>query len=74
MFWLYLIKVLLIFLFCDDRYINTLVQELSSTNIYERIATDERSVVDSQCINVTAKFAVGIKENQEKTAYVILVT
>ena len=32
-------------LLCDDFIINTLIQELGSTNTYERISTDERSIV-----------------------------
>ena len=68
MFWLRLIKLLT--MLCDDFI--TLIQEFDSTKTYERISTDERSVVDSCCINITAKFAMGIKE--KKTPYVILVT
>ena len=47
-------------------YINTLIQELDSTKTYERISTDERAVVNTHSIDITAKFAVNIKENQEK--------
>ena len=46
--------------------INTLIQELGSTKTYERIFTDERSIVNTHSIDITAKFAVGIKENQDK--------
>ena len=46
---------------------NTLIQEVGSTKTYERISTGKRFVVDSHCINITAKFAVSIKENQEKS-------
>ena len=45
---------------------NTLIQELGSTKTYERIFTDERSIVNTHSIDITAKFAVGIKENQDK--------
>ena len=62
MFWLQLIK-LLIMLF---HYINTPIQELGSTKTYERISTDERSIVNTHSIDITDKFAVGIKENQDK--------
>ena len=45
-------------------YINTLKQELGSTKTYERISTDERSIVNTHSIDITAKFAVSIKEKQ----------
>ena len=48
------------------QYINTLIQELGSTKTYERISTDERSIVNTHSIDITAKFVVGIKENQNK--------
>ena len=44
-------------------YINTLKQELGGTKTYERISTDERSIVNTHSIDFTAKFAVSIKEN-----------
>ena len=47
-------------------YINTLIQELGSTKTYERISTDEKSIVDNHYYHITTKFAVGIKEIQEK--------
>ena len=48
-------------------YINTLKKELGSTKPYERISTDERSiVVNSHSIDITAKFAVSIKEKQDR--------
>ena len=47
-------------------YINTLIQELSSTKTYERIFTDERSIVSNHSIDITAKFAVSIKEKQDR--------
>ena len=43
-------------------YINTLIQELGSAKTYERISTDERSIVNTHSIDITAKFAVSIKE------------
>ena len=49
-------------------YINTLIQELGSTKTYERISTDERSIVNTHSIDITAKFAA------RQTSYVILVT
>ena len=47
-------------------YISTLIQELGSTKTYERISTDERSIVNTHSIDIIAKFAVGIKENEDK--------
>ena len=47
-------------------YINILIQELGSTKTYERVSTDERSIVNTHSINIAAKFAVGIKENQNR--------
>ena len=55
-------------------YINTLIQELGSTKTYERISSDKRVIVHTHSIDIIAKFAVGIKENQEKLITVILVT
>ena len=47
-------------------YINTLIQELGNTKTYERISTDERSIVNIHYIEITAKFAVSIKEKQDR--------
>ena len=47
-------------------YISTLIQELGSTKTYVRISTDERSIVNTHSINITAKFAVSIKEKQDR--------
>ena len=47
-------------------YINTLIQELGSTKTYERISTDERSIVYTHSIDITAKFAVSITEKQDR--------
>ena len=49
-------------------YVNTLIQELGATKTYERTSSDEKSVVNSHCCHIIAKFAVGIKENQEQLA------
>ena len=46
-------------------YINTLIQEFGSTKTYERIFTDERSVVNTHSVDITAKFAVSVKEKQD---------
>ena len=37
-----------------------------STKTYERISTDERSIVNLHSVDIIAKFAVGIKENQDR--------
>ena len=47
-------------------YINTLKQELGSNKTYERISTDERCIVNTHSIDITAKFAVSIKEMQDR--------
>ena len=47
-------------------YINTLIQELGRSKTYERISTDERSIVNIHSIDITAKFAVSIKEKQDR--------
>ena len=41
-------------------------QELGSTKTYERVSTDERSIVNTHSIDITAKFAVSIKEKQDR--------
>ena len=38
--------------------------ELGRTKTYERISTDERSIVNTHSIDITAKFVVSIKEKQ----------
>ena len=53
-------------------YINTLIQEFGSTKTYERVSTDERSIFNTHCIDITAKFAVGIKEKSRQNSNVIL--
>ena len=47
-------------------YINTLIQELGSTETYERFSTDERSIVKTHYIDISAKFSVRIKEKQDR--------
>ena len=42
------------------------MQELGSIKTYELISTDERSIVYTHSIDIIAKFAVGIKENQDR--------
>ena len=41
-------------------------RELGSTKTYERISTDKRSIVNTHSIDISAKFEVGIKENQDR--------
>ena len=62
MFWLQLIKLVVWRLY----YINTLKQELGSTKTYDRISTYERSIVNTHFVDITAKFAVSIKEKQDR--------
>ena len=45
-------------------YINALIQEFGSTKAYKRISIDETS--NSHSIDTTAKFALNIKENEDK--------
>ena len=66
MFWLQLVKLLIMLLLCDDHNINTLIQELGSTKTYNRLSTDERSIVNTHSFDITAKFAVSIKVKQDK--------
>ena len=47
-------------------YINTIIQELGSTKTYERIYTEEISIVNNHSIDINAKFAMSIKEKQDR--------
>ena len=51
---------------CRLHYINTLKQELNGTKAYEETSTDEKSVVNSHSNNLPYKFAVNVKESQDK--------
>ena len=51
---------------CLLHYINTLKQELTGTKAYEETSTDEKSVVNSHSNNLPYKFAVNVKESQDK--------
>ena len=51
---------------CRLHYINTLKQELSGTNAYEETSTDKKTVVNSHSNELPNKFAVNIKERQDK--------
>ena len=46
------------------QYSNT--RTFGSTKTYERISTDERSIVNTHSIDITAKFAVSIKDKQDR--------
>ena len=63
MFWLQLMELLK---FVGVWRLYYIIQELSSTKTYERISTDERSIVNTHSIDITAKFAVSIKEKQDR--------
>ena len=47
-------------------YINTLKSELSTAKTYELISTDDKSVVNKHCNEITTKFNVSITESQER--------
>ena len=48
------------------QYSNT---RTGSTKTYERISTNERSIVNTHSIDITAKFAVSIKEKQDRRTF-----
>ena len=52
--------------FCRLHYINTLNQELNGTNAYEETSIDEKSVVYSHSNEIPNKFAVNVKERQDR--------
>ena len=47
-------------------YINTLKQELNGTKAYEETSIDEKSVVYSHSNEIHNKFAVDVKERQDR--------
>ena len=47
-------------------YMTTLELELGGTKTYERISADERTTVNTHSIDNTVKFAVDIKEKQDR--------
>ena len=51
---------------CRLHYINTLKQELNGTKAYEETSTDEKTVVSSHSNELPYKFAVNLKERQDK--------
>ena len=51
---------------CRLHYINTLKQELNGTKAYEETSIDEKSVVYSHSNEIAKKFAVDVKERQDR--------
>ena len=51
---------------CRLHYINHLKQELNGTKAYEETSTDEKTVVNSHSNELPFKFAVIVKERQDK--------
>ena len=51
---------------CRLHYINTLKQELNGTKAYEETSKDEKSVVYSHSNEIPKKFAVYVKERQDR--------
>ena len=51
---------------CRLHYINTLKQELNVTKAYEEISIDGKSVVYSHSNEIPNKFAVDVKERQDR--------
>ena len=51
---------------CRLYYINTLKQELNGTKAYKETSTDEKIVVNSHSNDMPYKFAVNVKECQNK--------
>ena len=51
---------------CRLHYINTLKQELNCTKAYEETSIDEKSLVYSHSNEIPNKFAVDVKERQDR--------
>ena len=51
---------------CRLHYINTLKQELNGTKAYKKTSTDEKTVINSHSNDLPYKFAVNVKERQDK--------
>ena len=51
---------------CRLHYINTLKQELNGTKAYKETSIDEKSVVYSHSNEIPNKFAVDVKERQDR--------
>ena len=56
---------------CQLHYINTLKQELNGTKAYEATSTSEKTVVNSHSNELPYKFAVNVKERQDKLPKII---
>ena len=52
--------------YCRLHYINTLKQELNVTKAYEETSIDEKAVVYSHSNEIHNKFAVDVKERQDR--------
>ena len=57
---------LIVVVVCRLHYINTLKQELNGTKVYEETSIDEKSVVYSHSNEIPNKFAVDVKERQDR--------
>ena len=51
---------------CRLHFINTLKQELNGTKAYDETSTDEKTVVNNLSNELPYKFAVNVKERQDK--------
>ena len=51
---------------CRLNYINTVKQELNGTKAYKETSTDEKTVVNSHLNDLPYKFAVNVKERQDR--------
>ena len=51
---------------CRLNFINTLNQELNGTKAYEKTSIDDKSVVYSHSNEIPHKFAVDVKERQDR--------
>ena len=51
---------------CRFHYMINLKQELNGTNAYKETSTDEKTVVNNNSNNLSNKFAVNVKEWQDK--------
>ena len=51
---------------CRLHYINTLKQELNGTKVCEETSIDEKSVVYNHSNEIPNKFAVDVKERQDR--------
>ena len=51
---------------CRLHYINTIKQELKGTKAYKEASTDDKTVINSHSNDLPYKFAVNVKERQDK--------